>query len=69
MKIFNFIILVLLAFSIYGCKQDNRKCLKSHMESTCACMCSNNIGIPIMNEYEHCDLYEEKAGNDTNTLI
>jgi hypothetical protein len=45
-----------------GCG-DDRKCLKSHTETSCQCICSNNVAMPMEQTYEQCDLYEEKTND------
>jgi hypothetical protein len=51
--------LIIIIALLAGCQEDNRKCLKSHIETSCQCVCSNNVGIPVSSSYEQCDLYEE----------
>ena len=58
-----FIAIVVIAF-LAGCQEDKRKCLKSHIEHSCACVCINNAGVPIANEYKYCDLYEENSTDE-----
>ena len=54
-KLLSFLIIVFIA----SCG-DNRKCLKSHIEHECQCVCSADIPIPINEEYEACDVYEKQ---------
>ena len=49
---------VLACSVIAGCEADARKCIKSHTETSCSCVCSNNVGIPITNRVEKCDIFE-----------
>lgn len=52
-------LLIFFIVMLNGCNNNNRKCLKSHSERSCTCVCTNNVGIPIQNQYEVCDKYEE----------
>lgn len=54
----NKILFMSLILLVVSCT-DSRKCLKSHMETSCSCACINNIGVPMHNQYEVCELYEE----------
>lgn len=55
------IALSLLLMIIAGCEEDNRKCLKSHIEESCYCVCTApNIGFPVYERLDKCDLYEDK---------